>query len=212
MTSIVFTLLIILGIIVVVVVLRWRNKHNKPIKPFRIVVPAMIAAFVLFLICGILMPQSSILRFDTPDKAFKFTNEMNCTHVIYGENSALATAVSEDNTESTLLVLKDDDKWKIMPPFLYQARQLAYHEGMLIYSWDKCSADLYAEVIMTSVNPSSTKQIMLNGQAARAEIIRWNKNINGYVYYLYYCLDGSTNEITVFVDGEAYVTVQANGS
>ena len=212
MTFIDFILLIILCFIVVIIVLRRRNKQNKPIKPFRIVVPVMIAAFVLCLIYGILMPQSYILRFDTPEKAFKFTNEINCTHVIYGENSALATAVSEDNTESTLLVLKDGDRWKIMPPFLYQARQLAYHEGMFIYSWDKCSEDLYAEVIMTSVNPSSTKQIMLNGQAARVELVRANKNINGYVYYLYYCLDGSTNEITVFVDGEAYATVQVNGS
>lgn len=216
MTSIVFPLLIILCLLVAIVILRRRKKQNKPIKPFRVVVPAMIAAFVLCSIYGILMPQSYILRFNTPEAAYKFTSEVDCTHVIYGENSALAIAFNEDNSESTLPVLKDGNKWEILPPFLNMRYWVASHQGMLIYSWDnRRTADLYAEVIMTSANPSSTKQIMLNDQAARAEIIRENKrenkNINGYVYYLYYCLDGSTYEITVFVDGEVYGTVQVNG-
>ena len=110
MTSVVFPLLIILCLILAIAILRWRSTQNKPIKPFCVVVTAMIAAFVLCGIYGILMPQSSILRFETPEKAYKFINEVDCTHVIYGENSALATAVSEDNTEIALLVLRDGDK------------------------------------------------------------------------------------------------------
>jgi hypothetical protein len=198
---------------VAIVILRRRNKQNKPIKPVRVVVPAMIAAFVICLIYGIciLMSQSYSLRFNTPEEAYKFTNEVDCTHVIYGENSALAIAVSEDNTE--LLVLKDGDKWEILSPFLYMPKWLAFHENMLINSWDnKYSADLYVQVIIMSDDPSSTKQIMLNDQAARAEIIEENMNKNGYIYHLYYCLDGSTDEITMLIDGETYITIQVNDS
>jgi asparagine N-glycosylation enzyme membrane subunit Stt3 len=198
---------------VAIIILRRRNKQNKPIKPIRVVVPAIIAALVLSLIYGIWMPQSYILRFTSPERAYKFTNEVDCTHVIYGENSALAIAFNEDNSETSLLVLKDGDKWSILPPFLNMGNFVAYHNGMSIYAWDnKRTSDLYVEVSMMSVNPSSTKQIMLNDQAARAEIIRENKNINAYAYNLFYCLDGNTNEITIFVDGEAYGTVQVNRS
>jgi uncharacterized protein with PQ loop repeat len=74
MSSIVFYLLIVLCLLPAIVILRRRNKQNKPVKPFRVVVPAMIVAFVLWFIYGIFMPQSYILHFNTLQRLLFTTN------------------------------------------------------------------------------------------------------------------------------------------
>ena len=147
-------------------------------KTVRILVPVL--AFVIIAISIVFPPESFLVHFNTPEKAFQYTNYRNekIVDVLYGEESVMVISARGKDCSYGFL-RKENDGYRILP--FGSSETIREKTGDMLKTIERVKGtnDHYVIVL------SGTKDLQIDGAGDNVKCIEISPKVNYMYCYCY---------------------------
>lgn len=188
----------VIGCLTVLIITFLVTRKIKKIKPHAWIIS--VCTTVAFLMLWSIFPlENHFLRFDSPEKAFKFANPLKkVSLVVDGEESSLVVSNQPKNVSLLEVYIRDGEKWRLGRNLLSREIMSAPEEYLIILYHCKNTRDYYVVV-----NSDVEIEQLTDNKNSTFDLLQWeNGVVKNYTYYTH--VVDYTDEYYLIINGQKF--------
>ncbi len=186
---------------------KWVRASNIKAR-FALSAYLVAAVFVFSCLLCLLVPETYVLGFNSPEKAVRYVYVEEPEALVIGNESALAIRKMKDGSINTFLLVKQNEKWYITSPLLHFMQSITWYSQINISSIKSNRIRDRYIIITDMFGEFSDDQLVLINRISPVGCLSTLDQSQQKHRYLFYCQDSNVVLITMTIDGKDVIEIE----